>query len=125
MSIKCELVKCECYKEKGCWFMHLEFIYQTKQEECMTIMPKVELPFDATDPQYTQKYSGYLNPYYLKNSNEMRMHSAPVINPTTGEELGEHKVVTFHVKSFIHKMTKKDIEEALGYNIEIINEEDK
>lgn len=47
-----------------------------------------------------------------------------IIDPTSGKDLGKHSIKDILIEPYVQKMTKKDIEKALGYNIEIIDEED-
>lgn len=129
MNNKGKLIKCECYETSDGWFMRFEYAYKTKRGEYLTVIPKATLPFNPRHPMINS-YFGTIDdspgttPRLLTESC-MFLLPDTIIDPTSGEDLGEHSIKDILIKPYVQKMTKKDIENALGYNIEIIDEEDE
>lgn len=110
-----ELKNAELYRENGEYFLDLTYVEKGYGNECELKIPKVSLNFLNSD-------------FYLKRSSDGYFDNCSIEycypNHVSLNLFQDDNKEYFYQKPLKKKMTIKDIEKELGYEIELINEEE-
>lgn len=116
----------------GVWCLKLVYEYDDDKGLHKRIFPKVFLPIEQFEtPSVSTELSDANEPWfvqspprsYLPSQGKFNLYKASVEDPRTGEKLDAAIAYDILIKPKVHKMTLKEIEEKLGYKVELVSEE--
>jgi hypothetical protein len=120
------LKKVDAFKENDIWYMRLEYEFSDETGTYINILPKVRMPYNIFEGPIYKTYDfirmdAFANddPFFSINE-ELPICKGKVIDPLTGVEY-EANDIMFLVKSNVRRMTLKEIEKKLGYQIELVD----
>lgn len=116
---KTELKKVIPFEENGHWYMRLDYEYENKSGKHLHILPKVSFP-NALENVPIISNRLFMPIWDIAVSEYLQCSKGCVKIENTGEEFLS-EFVDILVEPKIHKMTKEEIEEKLGYQIEIVS----
>lgn len=116
---KTELKKVIPFEENGHWYMRLDYEYEDESGKHLHILPKVSFPHTLENILIIRNcfFAPILD---IAVSEYLQCFKSCVKIENTGEEFLS-EFVDILVEPKIHKMTKEEIEEKLGYQIEIVS----
>lgn len=116
---KTELKKVIPFEENGHWYMRLDYEYEDESGKHLHILPKVSFPHTLENIPIIRNC--FFAPIWdIAVSEYLQCSKGCVKIENTGEEFLS-EFVDILVEPKIHKMTKEEIEEKLGYQIEIVS----
>jgi hypothetical protein len=116
---KTELKKVIPFEENGHWYMRLDYEYEDESGKHLHILPKVSFPHTLENIPIIRNC--FFAPIWdIAVSEYLQCSKGCVKIGNTGEEFLS-EFVDILVEPKIHKMTKEEIEEKLGYQIEIVS----
>lgn len=114
LNVKNKLQTLELYEEHGSYYLKVVCGYEDNNGKYKFTLPKVALPFQKDKPSQIEFYG--LHTYYggiVKNG----INELEIMKDKNG------KLYTVEtIEKYPHKMTLKEIENKLGYKIELISE---
>ena len=117
---KTELKKVIPFEENGHWYMRLDYEYEDESGKHLHILPKVSFPHTLENIPIIRNC--FFAPIWdIAVSEYLQCSKGCVKIGNTGEEFLS-EFVDILVEPKIHKMTKEEIEEKLGYQIEIVSQ---
>ena len=112
------------------WYLSLVYAYDDDKGRHKVIFPKVNLPVDQCSLpniviEKTDYVPGFRNRTDLKiaTNGDFELFKAPTEDPRNGEKLEGGVYYDILVEPKVHKMTLKEVEEKLGYKVEIVSGE--
>lgn len=122
MTNKLKHVSCWLSAEDNNWYMSLVYEYDGTDGLHQVTYPKVELPF--TQNSIPKPIEISFEPAFLMCKMNASLYDSDVKDPRNGE-IYNHVVMTdILVEPKRHKLTLAEIEDRLGYKIEIVDKKD-